>query len=282
MISEKEFDLVVSSKKSRLELNLKEVYRHRDLIFMFVKRNFSMQYKQTILGPLWFIMNPLISTIISTIVFGNIAKIESDGVPYFLFYLAGFTLWNYFATCVTTTASTFIENANIMGKVYFPRLTVPISSVMFAAINMLIVFGMTLFTIVIYGFLGCPVRPNWTAVFIPLYMIQTAALGLGVGIIVSSLTTKYRDLSIMVSFGVSLWMYLTPVVYPVTMAKGLLGKLIMANPMSPVIQNFKYALLGAGTFELNFWIISLAVTVVIDLLGIMLFNKVEKTFMDTV
>ena len=282
MISEKEFDLVVNSKKSRLELNLKDVFRHRDVIFMFVKRNFSMQYKQSILGPLWFIMNPLISTFISTVVFGNIAKIESDGVPYFLFYLAGFTLWNYFATCVTTTASTFIENANIMGKVYFPRLTVPISSVMFAAINMLIVFAMTIITIIVYKLLGSHVQPNWTAVFVPLYMVQTAALALGVGIIVSSLTTKYRDLSIMVSFCISLWMYLTPVVYPVTMAKGLLGKLIMANPMSPVIQNFKYALLGSGTFELNFWLVSLAFTVLIDFFGIMLFNKVEKTFMDTI
>ncbi|MBQ9539452.1 MAG: ABC transporter permease [Treponema sp.] len=282
MISEKDFDFVVSAKKKWYGLNLKEVYRHRDLIYMFVKRSFTMQYKQTVLGPLWFILNPLISTFISTIVFGNIAGIKSDGIPYFLFYLTGFTLWNYFATCITTTANTFVENANIMGKVYFPRLSMPISAVFFAAINMLVVFAMTLITMAVYRLKGSAIMPNLTLLLIPVYMVQTAALGLGVGIIISSLTTKYRDLSILVGFGVSLWMYLTPVVYPMSTVRGLLGTLIMINPMSPVIQNFKYALLGAGTFELRFWLASLAVTVVIDLLGIMLFNKVEKNFMDTV
>ena len=279
---EDEFELVVTPERKWYDLKLKEVMKYRDLIFLLVKRSFTAQYKQTILGPMWFLINPLISSFISTIIFGNIAHIESDGVPYFLFYLTGYTLWNYFSTCVNNTASTFTENAGIMGKVYFPRLTMPISSVLYAGINMLIVFAMTVITIVIYVIQGCAIRPNWTIVLIPLYMLQTAALGLGVGIIISSLTTKYRDLSILVGFGISLWMYLTPVAYPMSNVDGILGTLIMINPMSPIIQNFKYALLNTGSFIGEYWIISIVVTVILNLLGILLFNKVEKTFMDTV
>lgn len=282
MIDSGTYDIVITPERKWYELKLREVIRYRDLILLFVKRSFAAQYKQTILGPAWFIITPLITSFISTIIFGNIAHIESDGVPYFLFYLTGYTLWNYFATCVNNTAATFTGNASIMGKVYFPRLTMPISSVLFSAINMLIVFAMTVVTVAVYDLQGYQIYPNFTALLIPVYMIQTAALGLGVGIIVSSLTTKYRDLSILVSFGVSLWMYLTPVVYPISSVGGIMGVLIMINPMSPVIQNFKFALLGAGSFELKFWLISLAVTFVIDLVGILLFNKVEKTFMDTV
>ena len=276
------FDIVITPERKWYELKLREVIKYRDLIYLFVKRSFTAQYKQTVLGPAWFIITPLITSFISTIIFGNIAHIESDGVPYFLFYLTGYTLWNYFATCVNNTAATFTGNASIMGKVYFPRLTMPISSVLFSAINMLIVFAMTCITVVVYDLQGSSVYPNLTALLIPVYMIQTAALGLGVGVIVSSLTTKYRDLSILVSFGVSLWMYLTPVVYPISSVGGIMGTLIMINPMSPIIQNFKFALLGAGSFELKYWMVSLAVTFVIDLIGILLFNKVEKTFMDTV
>lgn len=279
---EDEFELVVTPERKWYDLKLKEVMKYRDLIFLLVKRSFTAQYKQTILGPIWFLINPLISSFISTIIFGNIAHIESDGVPYFLFYLTGYTLWNYFSACVNNTASTFTENAGIMGKVYFPRLTMPISSVLYAGINMLIVFAMTVITIIIYVIQGCAIHPNWTIVLIPLYMLQTAALGLGVGIIISSLTTKYRDLSILVGFGISLWMYLTPVVYPISTVSGVLGTLIMINPMSPVIQNFKYALLNTGSFIGGYWIISIVVTVILNLLGILLFNKVEKTFMDTV
>lgn len=282
MTFEDEFDLVITPERKWYEMKLKEVIKYKDLIFLFVKRSFTSQYKQTILGPAWFIINPLISSFISTIIFGNIAHIQSDGVPYFLFYLTGYTLWNYFSSCVNNTASTFTGNAGIMGKVYFPRLTMPISSVIFSAINMLIVFGMTIITIIIYAIQGCEIHPSWTVILIPLYMIQTAALGLGVGIIVSSLTTKYRDLTILVGFGMSLWMYLTPIVYPMSAVNGLLGTLIMINPMSSIIQNFKYALLGTGTFISEFWLLSVGVTVILDLTGILLFNKVEKTFMDTV
>jgi len=280
--TQEKWDIVITPNRKWYELNLKEVLKYKDLIFLFVKRSFSAQYKQTILGPLWFIINPLISSFVSTIIFGNIAGIESDGIPYFLFYLTGYTLWNYFNACVTETSATFTNNAGVMGKVYFPRLTMPIASVIYAAINMLIVFTLTIITISIYWGQGVVIKPNWTFILIPIYMCQTAALGLGTGIIVSSLTTKYRDLSILVGFGLSLWMYLTPVVYPMSSVNGLLKTLILINPMSSIIQNFKYALLGCGTFEVNFWICSLVITLLIDLIGILLCNKVEKTFMDTV
>ena len=282
MSFENDFELIITPERKWYELKLREVLRYRDLVALFVKRSFVAQYKQTILGPVWFIVNPLITSFISTIIFGNIAHIDSDGVPYFLFYLSGYCLWNYFSTCVNNTATTFSGNAGIMGKVYFPRLTMPISSVIFSALNMLIIFVLTIITIVVYALQGCAICPNWTLLFIPLYMIQTAALGLGVGIIVSSLTTKYRDLLVLVGFGLSLWMYLTPVVYPISTVNGVLGTLIMVNPMSSIIQNFKYALLGVGGFELSFWLLSIAVTLLLDLVGILLFNKVEKNFMDTV
>ncbi|MGN0428157.1 MAG: ABC transporter permease [Agathobacter sp.] len=279
---ETDWDVIVTPKRKWYQLKLKEVFKYRDLIFLFVKRDFSSQYKQTILGPLWFIINPLLSSFVSTIIFGNIAGIQSDGVPYFLFYLCGYTLWNYFSTCVNATSSTFVANAGIMGKVYFPRLTMPISSVIFSAINMLIIFVMSLITMMVYAALGYSIRPNITILLIPVLMLQTAVLGLGVGIIVSSLTTKYRDLTVLASFGISLWMYLTPVVYPISEVEGRLKVLILLNPMSAVVQNYKYALLGVGSFESIYWLISLVVTIVIFFIGALLFNKVEGTFMDTV
>lgn len=281
MIDE-EFDLVVTPDRKWYDLKLKEVFKYRDLILLFVKRSFTSVYKQTILGPAWFIINPLISSVVSTVIFSKIAGIASDGIPYFLFYLTGYTLWNYFSSCVNNTASTFTGNASIMGKVYFPRLTMPMSSVIFSAINMLIVFLMTLIAIAVYVMLGYEIQPNLTVFLIPVYMVQTAALGLGIGIIVSSLTTKYRDLSLLVGFGISLWMYLTPIVYPMSAVGGRLETIIMLNPMSSVIQNFKYALLGSGDFELSYWLISIAVTLTVDIIGVLLFNRVEKTFMDTV
>ena len=277
-----DWDIVITPKRKWYELRLREVYQYRDLILLFVKRSFSAQYKQTILGPLWFIINPLLTTFISTLIFGNIAGIQSDGIPYFLFYLCGYTLWNYFSTCVSQTSTTFTTNANIMGKVYFPRLTMPISAVLFSAINMIIIFVMSVIAMIIYRLQGYDIHTTFMIWIIPILMIQTAVLGLGVGIIISSLTTKYRDLTILVGFGLQLWMYLTPVVYPISEVSGALKTLILINPMSAIIQNYKYALLGIGTFELLYWIISLAMTVVLFLLGVLLFNRVEQTFMDTV
>lgn len=277
-----EWDIIITPKQKWYELKLKEVYKYKDLIFLLVKRSFTSQYKQTILGPLWFIISPLLSTFISTIIFGNIAGIGSDGVPYFLFYLCGYTLWNYFSSCVSQTSATFTANAGIMGKVYFPRLTMPISSVIFSAVNMLVIFVMSLIALVIYMLQGYEVHLNITVLLIPIYMLQTAVLGLGVGIIVSSLTTKYRDLVVLISFGLNLWMYLTPVVYPISEVRGVLKNIILLNPMSAIVQNYKYALLGSGFFSGFYWGVSLIVTVVIFFIGILLFNRVERTFMDTV
>lgn len=276
------WDIVVTPKRKWYDLKLKEVFRYKDLIFLLVKRSFSSQYKQTILGPLWFIINPLLSSFVSTIIFGNIAGIGSDGIPYFLFYLCGYTLWNYFSVCVSETSSTFVANAAIMGKVYFPRLTMPISSVIFSAINMFIIFVMSVITMLIYLCKGYEIHPNTMILMIPILMIQTAVLGLGVGIIVSSLTTKYRDLTLLVSFGLNLWMYLTPVVYPISEVDGILKTLILVNPMSAIIQNYKYALLGIGSFEGFYWLISICITAGTFIVGVLLFNKVEGTFMDTV
>ena len=273
---------MITPERKWYELNLGEVIRYRDLIILLVKRSFNSQYKQTILGPLWFIINPLITSLISTLIFGNIAEISSDGAPYFLFYLVGYTLWNYFSTCVSTTATTFTVNAGIMGKVYFPRLTMPISAVIFAAINMLVVFFMSIIAVVVYIFRGCDISVNAYVLVIPVLMLQTAVLGLGVGIIISSLTTKYRDLAILVSFGLNLWMYLTPVVYPISEVPQKIKPIIMFNPMSAIVQNYKYAFLGIGSFELKYWLVSIAVTATLFIIGTMMFNRVEKTFMDTV
>lgn len=273
---------VITSKRKWYDLNLKELFQYKDLVYMLVKRNFTSAYKQTILGPLWFIINPLLSTLVSTIVFNGIAGIESDGVPYFLFYLCGFTLWNYFSTCVMQTSNTFIANAGIMGKVYFPRIAMPISSVAFAAINMLVVFVMTIISMVIYAVNGETFNIGMSLLLIPILMLQTAALGLGVGIIISSLTTRYRDLAVLTGFGIQLWMYATPIVYPMSKISGKLKIVIALNPMSAVVNNFRYAMLGVGEFEGFWWCVSAVVTVFILVVGILLFNKVERTFMDTV
>lgn len=273
---------VISAKSKWYDFNLRELVQYRDLIFMFVKRSFTSQYKQTILGPLWFILNPLLTSFISTIVFGGIAGIESEGVPYFLFYLCGYTLWNYFATCVNQTSVTFTANAGILGKVYFPRLVMPISTVIYSAINMLVIFVMTVITMIVCAGRGIEIHPNICIIMIPVLIIQTAALSLGVGIIVSSLTTKYRDLAVLVTFGVNLWMYATPIVYPLSQVSGKLRTCVLLNPMTAIVTNFRYALLGVGSFETFWWGISFLITLIVLVAGVLLFNKVEKTFMDTV
>jgi len=279
---DKEFDIVITPNRRWYDLNLKEVFAYKDLIWLFVKRTFNGQYKQTILGPLWFVINPLITSVISTVIFGSIAGMASDGIPYFLFYLVGYTLWNYFATCVSSTASTFTSNAGIMGKVYFPRLVMPISSVIFAAVNMIVVFVISVVAIIVYALLGLQIHVTLFILLIPILMLQTALLGLGIGIIISSLTTKYRDLTILVGFGLSLWMYLTPVVYPISEVPDKLKLIILLNPMSAIVHNYKYAMLGIGNLEVGYGIVSLTITVGLFFVGVMLFNKVEKTFMDTV
>ena len=273
---------IILPNRKWYDLNLKELVKYRDLVFMFVKRSFTSQYKQTILGPLWFVINPLLTSFISTVVFSGIAGIETDGVPYFLYYMCGYTLWNYFASCVTQTSNTFVANAGIMGKVYFPRLTMPIASVIFAALNMLICFVMTIISMIIFGLKGVRFNISISVLLIPVLMIQTAVLGLAVGIIISSLTTKYRDLAVLTGFGINLWMYATPIVYPLSSISGKLRTVILINPMTAIINNFHYAMLGIGEFEKIPWLISVIVTLVLLIFGMVIFNKVEKTFMDTV
>lgn len=279
---EENWNIVIKSQNKLLDINLKELIKYKDLIYLFVKRNFSAQYKQTILGPLWFVLNPLITTVMYTIVFGGIAGFATNGVPKFAFYLCSTAIWQYFATCLNNTSNTFTSNAAIFGKVYFPRLTVPIATVIFSLINFTVVFCVAIIDVLIHIKLGDISPITWYILLVPILVSQTAILGLGFGIIISSLTTKYRDLTVLVSFGVQLWMYATPVVYSLEDVSPKLEKILLINPMTPVVTNFRYAVLGCGHIEWRYWGISWIVTVVILLIGVILFNKVEKTFMDTV
>lgn len=277
------YHIHISSKRRRFELNLKEVWRYRDLIMLFTKRSFTVTYKQTILGPAWIFLNPLISSLIYAFVFGGIAGIGTDGIPTILFYLCSNAVWIYFSTCVTQNATTFTTNAAVFGKVYFPRLATPISNVLSSVIQFGIQMLLVLIFMVYYLIQG-QVHPNWAAwTLIPLVLVHLGMLGLSFGIIISSLTTKYRDLSILVTFGVSLWMYITPIVYPISsVGEGLMKTIFMINPVTPAVELLRYAVLGQGTVHWGFYGLSCGLTVVLFLLGVMTFNRVEKTFMDTV
>lgn len=269
-------------KRGLFELNIKEIWDYRDLIFLFVKRTFVSQYKQTVLGPAWAVIQPLLTTLVFTVVFGGLAGLPTDGIPSFLFYMCGTICWNYFSTNLTVTSTTFVSNAAIFGKVYFPRLVLPISTV----ITNLISFSIQLCTFLIFWMVymlnGYSIHPNWCVLLLPLLLIQMAMLSLGFGIIISALTTKYRDLAMLVSFGVQLWMYATPVAYSSTLIPEKWLGLYMLNPMTPIIETFRYGFLGAGTIDLKYSLISWGVTLFILCVGVILFNKVEKTFMDTV
>lgn len=273
---------IIKPKTGLFDINLKELIQYKDLIIMFVKRDFKTLYKQTILGPLWIIINPLLTTIMYTIVFGNIANISTDGMPQIVFYMLGTTVWTYFSTSLTKTASTFTANAAILGKVYFPRLVMPISTVLSGLINFGVQFVMFLLFAIYYYIKGSPINPNIYILMTPLLLLQLALLSLGFGIIISSLTTKYRDLVVLVTFGVQLWMYATPVVYPASQIGGKLKTLMMLNPVSPIVEAFRYAFLGSGSIPFNFLLISMVTTLIVLLIGVVLFSKVEKTFMDTV
>ncbi len=280
-----EWDIVIKPKNGWIDINLKEIWHYKDLIVMFLKRNFNSAYKQTILGPLWFFISPLMSSSMHTLVFGQIAKISTDGVPQFLFYLCGNAAWGYFGSCLTSTASTFTGNAYLFGKVYFPRLVSPITSVIYALMSFFIQLIILAVSMGIYAANGQPVIPNAHMILIPFMVLQMALLGLGIGIIISSVTTKYRDLTILVGFGMQLWMYATPVVYPISQIQAVnpgLIKWIMLNPVAPIMNNFRYAILGCGSFDYGYWGISWIVTAVFLFFGVLIFSRVEKTFMDTV
>lgn len=273
----------ITAKHNWFELNLKEVWQYRDLIILFTKRTFTLTYKQTVLGPAWIFLNPFLTSIIYTFVFGGIAGMSTDGIPQILFYLCSNAIWVFFSNCVTKNASTFTANAGVFGKVYFPRLTTPISNVLSSAIQ----FGVQMILVIVfltYYIIRGEISPNWSAwLLIPLVLIHLGVLGLGFGIIISSLTTKYRDLAILVTFGVQLWMYATPVIYPLSqLGDGLMKKVIMINPVTAPMELFRYAVLGQGTIILEYYMVSIIVSIVVAILGVMIFNKVEKTFMDTV
>lgn len=280
-----EWSIVIRPKNGWFDIDLKEIWQYRDLVFMFLKRNFNSSYKQTILGPLWFLISPLMSSTMFTLIFGKIANISTDGVPQFLFYMCSNAAWGYFSACLTSTASTFTGNAHLFGKVYFPRLVSPITSVIYGLLSFFIQMLLLAVTMVVFALRGQPVTPNAHLLLVPVMLLQMALLGLGIGIIISSLTTKYRDLSILVGFGMQLWMYATPVVYPVSQAESLapqLGRLIMLNPVAPIINNFRYAVLGCGSMDYKYWALSWIVTFVFLFFGVLIFSRVEKTFMDTV
>lgn len=278
----------ISAEEKGLKLNLREVMKYRDLIFLLVRRNFVSQYKQTILGPAWAIIQPLLTTVVFTFVFGNVAKLADCGaVPTFLFYMCGNITWGYFSGCLTGTSNTFVANSGVMGKVYFPRLCMPVSTVMSQLISFAIQFGMFIVFLVIYLFIpGYSIGINLWALAYPLLIIQMAALGFGVGTIISALTTKYRDLQFLVGFGMSLWMYGTPVAYSLKLfgEGSVLYWIARFNPMTPVIELARYGFLGAeaGSIDFPAMIVSWVVTIALALIGIMKFNKVERTFMDTV
>ena len=278
----------IKSEEKGMRLNLKEVMKYRDLIFLLVKRNFVSQYKQTILGPAWAIIQPLLTTVVFTFVFGNVAKLADCGaVPTFLFYMCGNITWGYFSGCLTGTSNTFIANSAIMGKVYFPRLCMPISTVFSQLISFGIQFIMFIAFLIAFLFVpGYSIGINLWALAYPLLIIQMAALGFGVGTIISSLTIKYRDLQFLVGFGMSLWMYGTPVAYSLKLfgEGSILYWVTRFNPMTPIIELARYGFLGADAGSVDFpaLIVSLAVTIALALLGIVKFNKVERTFMDTV
>lgn len=273
----------ISSEHKWFDLKLREVWKYKDLIWLFTKRSFVVTYKQTILGPAWLFLNPILTSLIYAFVFGGIAGMGTDGVPQILFYMVSTAIWTFFSNCVIKNATTFTANANVFGKVYFPRLTMPISNVLSAVIQFFIQFAMVMAFLIYFLIIG-EVSPNWWAfILIPGVLLHLGLMGMGFGVIISSLTTKYRDLSILVSFGVSLWMYATPIVYPLSqLGDGVMKTIIMINPVTMPVEILRYAVLGKGTINFLFLGISWAITILVAVFGIMVFNKVERTFMDTV
>lgn len=277
-----DWTMVIRPKRGLLDINMGELWRYRDLIMLFVKRDFVAKYKQTILGPLWFIIQPLLTTLMFTVVFGNIAGIPTDGIPKILFYLSGIVGWTYFSTCLNDTSQTFVKNASIFGKVYFPRLALPISIVISNLVSFFIQFAFLLIFLFYFMASGSDIAPNINVLLIPVLIVLIAGLGLGFGIIISSLTTKYRDLTNLVTFGVTLWMYITPIIYPMSEIPEKYKIYVLANPMTPIVETFKTALLGVGEINYMYLLYSFGFTIVVLVAGVIIFNKVEKTFMDTV
>lgn len=281
-LDNEQWTTVLRSRSGWFDLHLKDLWDYRDLIILLVRRDFVSIYKQTILGPAWFLLQPLLSTFIFTVIFGNIAGIPTDGMPQPLFYMAGIVTWNYFAGCLTRTSDTFVANAGIFGKVYFPRITVPLSVVFINLLTFAIQFALFIAFMGFYAVKGAAIHPNWWILLTPLLLLQMGALGLGLGILVSSLTTKYRDLTFVLGFGVQLWMYATPIVYPMSQVPPRWQWIYTANPVAAIVETFRYAFLGAGS--INPWQlgVSAGITALLLICGIISFSRVEKTFTDTV
>lgn len=273
---------VIRPKGNWFDLRLRELWGYRDLVRLLVRRDFVAQYKQTILGPLWHVVQPLLTTVTFTIVFGRIARIPTDSLPPFLFYLSGNVIWGYFSSSFTKTSNTFVSNASIFGKVYFPRLAVPVSTLGSSLIGFFVQFTIFVGFLVWFMARGAPVDPNLWVLATPLLLLLMAGLGMGGGIILSSLTTRYRDLANVVAFGVSLLMYMTPVIYPLSEVPEAYRMIVLANPLTPIVEAFRYAFLGVGTVTAAHLTYTTVFTVVLIACGIVIFNRIERTFMDTV
>ena len=281
-VASDDWTLEITPETKWFDLQLVEIWRYRDLLLLFVRRDFVAVYKQTVLGPLWFFIQPVMTTVVYTVIFGKVAKIPTDGLPQVLFYMTGITAWTYFADCLTKTSTTFTQNAGIFGKVYFPRIIVPLSIVLSNLIKFAIQFGLLLGFMMFYWFRGANVQPSMYVLLMPLLLLLMAGLGLGLGLLISSLTTKYRDFQNMVSFGVQLLMYATPIIYPISCLKGNIKLAAMANPMSSILETFKFAFLGAGTFHIEHLLYTIACTIVVLVAGLLVFQRMQKNFMDTV
>lgn len=279
---QKDWDLTIEPHSSLFQLNLKDVWRYRDLLWLFVKRDFVSFYKQTLLGPLWFFIQPLFTTIIFTFIFGNLAGISTDGLPQPLFYMAGITAWNYFADCLTKTSTVFKDNANIFGKVYFPRLIMPLSIVASNLVRFVVQLLLFIIMIGYYATQGINFHFSWALLLFPYLVILMALLGLGLGLIITALTTKYRDLAFLITFGVQLLMYATTVIYPLSAAPIKYKYLIEMNPMTGIIEAFRHAFLGQGELTFQSLGYSTLITLISLVIGVVIFNKTEKTFVDTI
>ncbi|RYZ29578.1 MAG: ABC transporter permease [Chitinophagaceae bacterium] len=283
LTEEQDWDLEIKPHDRLFNLHLKDVWQYRDLMWLFVRRDFVAQFKQTILGPVWHFIQPILTTAMFLLVFGKIAKIPTDGIAPAAFYMAGITIWGYFSGALTSTSNTFVGNAGIFGKVYFPRLVLPLSVVISNIVKLGIQLLLLSLVIGYYHFNGYPFQAHWQLVLIPLLVLQLALLGLGLGIIISSVTTKYRDFSVLLGFAIQLYMYVTPIVYPLSYLEDKSYRwLIVLNPLTPVVETFRLAIFGVGTVSPTSVLYSIAFTLFALFAGIVLFNRVEKTFMDTV
>lgn len=277
-----DWDLVVKPLNKWYDLRLKEILRYKDLLLLFVRRDFVSVYKQTILGPIWFFIQPIITSITFTVIFGNLARISTDGIPPILFYMSGITLWNYFSDTLTKTSDTFTANANIFGKVYFPRMIVPLSVVLSNLIKFSVQLLLFLSVWIYFLITKDDIKPNIYLLLAPFLILLMGFLGLACGIIISSMTTKYRDLKFLVGFGVQLLMYATPIVYPLSIVPEKYKWIIIANPVTSIVETFKFAFLGIGDFNIWYLVYSLIFTIILFFVGLVVFHKVEKSFMDTV